>query len=211
MEFNYHLIHGRLSMTTFSIFSNTWSTFSIFRTTFDILVCVNIDVITKKQNAKNPEYRLYESINWRTKFFVSSVLISRFTIHRWKTAYPTAWHTVSMVPNFDGRICFSDSGFMHKIFATTWSGSNAFLNLIMHKDDKVFSRTLYSMTRARAHFETVQQMCDEQWQKRCWVERLMSSRAVYVYPREVWCFEIHMYVLRSSFAIALIYEFIYHC
>lgn len=128
-----YLLHALLEFGTFSLVSRILSISSIFLMTVTILFCVKSDVITKKQNAQNPEYRLYESISWRTKFFVKSVLISRFTIHRWNTMYPSAWHIVNMVPNFDGRKYFRDNGFMHNIFDTMYSGSKAFLNFIIFR------------------------------------------------------------------------------
>lgn len=82
---NIYLLHRWLSIVTFIFFWNISSIFSIFWITLTIFRWIRIDATTRKQNAQKPEYRLYESINWRTIFLdPSSALMLLFDIQMWK-------------------------------------------------------------------------------------------------------------------------------
>lgn len=77
-----NLLHFWLSTVIFNLFSNISSTSSMFWMTRTMFRCVKVEAITKKQNAQNPEKRLYESMSCRTKFLLSA-LMSWFDIHKW--------------------------------------------------------------------------------------------------------------------------------
>lgn len=82
---SFYLLHRRLSMVTFNFFWNISSICSIFCIMLTVFCWMRVDATTRKQNAQKPENRLYESIKWRTIFFVpSAALISLFDIQIWK-------------------------------------------------------------------------------------------------------------------------------